>query len=91
MKPNELVAGWRNKAKIIHDNPDDFSIGVRAGVKTCADGLELEIKRSNYVSGKEVDKEELKRLAFDTIVNIYSYQADSFAELLLSKYRIIKR
>lgn len=88
MKPNELVAGWRNKAKAIHNNPDDYSIGVKAGIEACADGLELEIKRSNFVSLNLVEESILEnelwsQFPYDNVRGIAKY--------LLQYYHIVKK
>jgi len=93
MSPTELVESWRKNASMIHDNPDDYSIGVRAGIRACADGLELEIKRSNYVSGKEVSENEIVNQIYSTVwedVN-NGTKVRNIAKLLASKYRVIER
>lgn len=89
MSPTQLVAAWRNNSKFLHDNPDDYSIGVKAGIDAAADGLELEIKRSNYVSGKEVTEAELSIEIRH--MNQVCLKSNEMVKYLLSKYRVIEK
>lgn len=95
MTPKELVGSWRILAKEIHNNPDDYSIGVRGAVLACADGLELEIERSNFVSGKEITESELENEIWANHFKMEGGQkernARNIAKILLSKYHIIAK
>lgn len=93
MSPTELVESWRRKSKFLHNYPDDYAIGVRAGIEACVGGLELEIKRSNYVSGKEATENEIVNQIYSTVwedVN-NGTKVRNIAKLLASKYRVIER
>ena len=89
MSPTELVESWRRKSKFLHNYPDDYAIGVRAGIEACVGGLELEIKRSNYVSGKEATEAELSIEIRH--MNQVCLKSNEMVKYLLSKYRVIEK
>lgn len=99
MSPTELVENWMkwlNRMQALKNetpNPSQdriFISGSIKGIDACIEGLALEIKRSNYVSGKEITQSDLKSL-IDDILGIYRVQNDILVKELLSKYRIIER
>lgn len=90
MTPKELVESWKAKIKLIIPC-HDYNEGVINGVLACADGLELEIKRSNFVSGNQVDVKDLAGILFKEVPNIYGCDVNAVIEKLTAKYHIIAK